>query len=150
MDAHSYSVSVTWMNDRIGWGEAPGVREPVKFSAPPEFGGEPGLWSPEQLLVFAVGSCFLSTLLALTERNHLVVVGYRAEAEGRIERTPGQGYRFTELVIRPELVVEKESDLALAQRLLEKAERACIVSNSLAMPPRVEAHVSVVAPAPIG
>ncbi|MBI4462552.1 MAG: OsmC family protein [Acidobacteria bacterium] len=150
METHNYKVSVTWMNDKIGWAEAPGVREPVKFSAPPEFGGEAGLWSSELLLVFAAGSCFLSTLLAVAERNNLTLVGYQAEAEAHLERVPGKGYRFTEVVIRPRVTLEKESDIPLAERLLEKAEHACIVANALSVPVRVQARLEVIAPAPLG
>lgn len=149
METHTYNVSVTWLNNRLGVAEADGVRDTLKFSAPPEFGGEPGLWSPELFLVSAASSCFLSTLLVLAERSRLPLVGYRAEAEGQLERGP-QGYRFTHLVVRPVVTLEKESDIPLAYRLLEKAERACIVANALAIPVRVEARVEVIAPAPIG
>jgi peroxiredoxin-like protein len=138
------------MNDRVGHAETSGVDVPVFFSAPPEFGGWPGFWSPEQLLVLAAGSCYLSTLLALAEHNQLALVGYHAGAEGRIEPTPGQGYKFTEIVLRPVVTVRSENDLALAHKLVEKAERVCIVSRSLAVPVRVEARVEVVAPAPVG
>ena len=150
MKNHSYEVSVTWANELVGWAEARDVREPIKFSAPPEFGGERGLWSPELLLLLAANSCFLSTLLALAEHNRLPLVGYTAKAEGQLERVPGQGYRFTELVLRPVITLEKESDLPLAHRLLDKAERSCIVANALSVPVRVEAHVDIVAPAPMG
>lgn len=150
METHNYKVSVTWMNDRVGHAEAAGVEVPVFFSAPPEFGGWRGFWSPEQLLVLAASSCFLSTLLALAEHNRLTLVGYRAEAEGQLERVPGQGYRFTQLVVRPVVTLQSEADLALAQRLLEKAERACIVGNALTVPVQVEPKVEVVAPAPVG
>jgi peroxiredoxin-like protein len=150
MEPYHYKVSLTWLNDRIGVAETEGVRESLKFSAPPEFGGEGGVWSPESLLVMAASSCFLSTFLALAEHNHLPLVGYRADAEGRLERFPGQGYRFTALTLHPVVTLEKESDEELAQRLLQKTERACVVSNALTIPIRVEPRVEVVAPAPIG
>lgn len=150
MQAYHYKVSLIWMNDLVGWAEAPAIRDPVKFSAPPEFGGEAGLWSPEQLLLFAVGSCFLTTLLALAERSRVPLVAYQAQVEGDLEKISGQGYRFTEIEIRPAVTVEKGSDLPLVQRLLEKAERYCIVRNALAVPVRVTPRVEIVAPAPMG
>jgi peroxiredoxin-like protein len=137
------------MNDKVGWAEADGVREHAMFSAPPEFGGQPGLWSPEQLLLVAAGSCFMSTFVAVAEHNKLTVIGYKAEAEGRLEKIPGQGYRFTEILLRPVVTVEKEEDTALAQRLLEKAEKHCIVRNALSVPVRVKSDVAVVEPAPM-
>lgn len=143
MESGTYKVSVTWMHDREAWADAPGVRDTVKFSAPPEFGGRPGVWSPELLLVLASSSCFLSSLLFFAEQSGITLAGYRAEAEGRLERLPGKGYQFAEIVLRPLVMVEKESDAAPVQRLLEKAERACIVANSLTTPVRVEPRIEV-------
>ena len=150
MDSHTYKVAVTWMGNGLGEAEAEKVEIPVFFSAPPEFGGTPGLWSPEHLLVLAANSCFMSTLMALAQHSKLTVVGYRAQAEGRLEKIPGQGYRMTEIVLQPVATVQSEESLALAHRLLEKAERVCIVANALKVPIRVDARVEVVEPAPVG
>ena len=150
MDTHTYKVDVTWLGNGMGNGEAEKVGVPVFFSAPPEFGGTPGFWSPEQLLVLAANSCFMSTLMALAHHSQLTLVGYRAQAEGRLEKVAGQGYRMTEIVIQPVATVLSDEGIALAQRLLEKAERVCIVANALKVPIRVDARVEVVEPAPVG
>lgn len=141
MENFSYRVSLTWLNGRDGRAEASGVKESLTFSSPPEFGGRAGLWSPEQLLVLAASSCFLSTLLFFADRTGLTLTGYRAEAEGHLERSNGKGFQFAEIVLRPVIVVEKESDIELVRRLVERAERGCIVANSLMPPVRVEAQV---------
>jgi peroxiredoxin-like protein len=139
-----YKVSVTWMSRHKGWAKAEGVKEEVKFSTPPEFGGEPGFWSPEQLLVAAANSCYLSSFLFLAERSKVGVAGYHAEGEGRLEKIEGKGYQFAEIILRPVVVLEQEKDMMRAQRLLEKAERACIITNSLMTPVRVEPRIEVV------
>lgn len=146
MSNENYRVSIAWMNRREGFAQSPGVQETLKFSAPEEFGGQPGMWSPETLLVLAASSCFLNTLLFFAEKHMLALVGYRAEAEGRLERIPGKGFRFAEITLRPTVVVESEGDAELARRLVEKAERACIVANSLAVPVRAEAQVELAFP----
>ncbi len=150
METHTYKVDVTWMGNALGNAEAEKVEVPVFFSAPPEFGGPPGFWSPEHLLVLAANSCFMSTLMALAQHSKLTLVGYRAQAEGRLEKIQGQGYRMTEIVIQPVATVQSEEDIALAQRLLEKAERVCIVANALKIPLRVDARLEIVEPAPVG
>ncbi len=150
MDAHTYNVNTTWMDGRIGNAEANHVSVPVFFSAPPEFGGTEGFWTPEHLLVLAANSCLMSTLLALAEHNRLTLVGYRADAEGKLEKIPGQGYRFTEIVIRPLITVQSEDDLPLAEELLAKAEKFCIVANALSVPVRVDARVEIVATVTVG
>jgi peroxiredoxin-like protein len=150
MDTHSYNVNVTWMDGRTGNAEAYHVSVPVFFSAPPEFGGTEGLWTPEHLLVLAANSCLMSTMLALAEHNRLTLVGYRADAEGRVERIPGQGYRLTEIVMRPHITVQSEDDLARAEQLLAKAEKHCIVANALSVPVRVDPRVELVATVTVG
>lgn len=147
MESGSYEVRIKWAQERNGCGEAAGIASAVQFSAPPEFGGRPGRWSPEQLLVLAVSSCFMTSFLFFADRSGLTLAGYEAEGEGRLEKLPGKGYRFAEVVLRPVVQVEKEDSVPLAQRLLEKAERACIVSNSLTAPVRVEARIEVSLPA---
>ncbi len=144
---HLYRVSVSWTNGREGRAEAAGVPEAIKFSAPPEFGGRGDLWSPEQLLVAAASTCFLSTLLYFAERKGLKLASYHCEAEGRLEMVIRKGLRFAEIVLRPVLAVEREEDAGLARDLLERSERACIVASSLVSPVRVEARVDVMVPA---
>jgi len=150
MDAHTYNVNATWMDGRTGSAEASNVPVPVFFSAPPEFGGTEGLWTPEHLLVLAANSCLMSTLVVLAEHNGLTLIGYRADAEGRLEKVPGQGYRFTEIVIRPLVTVQSEDDFALAEKLLAKAEKLCIVANALSVPVRVDARIEIVATVTVG
>lgn len=147
METHNYKLSVTWMHEREGWAEAPDVRDPIKFAPPPEFGGRGGLWSPESLLVLAASSCFMSTFQFLAERSKLALVGYQADAEGRLESVPGKGFRFAEVMLHPVVTLESEDDIPLARKLLEKAERACIVAQSLNFPVRVEARIEVAVPA---
>jgi organic hydroperoxide reductase OsmC/OhrA len=150
MDTHTYNVNVTWMDGRTGNAEAFRVSVPVFFSAPPEFGGTEGFWTPEHLLVLAANSCLMSTFLSLAEHNRLTLVGYRADAEGKLERIPGKGYRFAEIVIRPHVIVQSEGDLARAEQLLAKAEKYCLVANALSVPVRVVAEVEVVATVTVG
>ncbi|MGH9787125.1 MAG: hypothetical protein ACRD4U_00295, partial [Candidatus Acidiferrales bacterium] len=59
-------------------------------------------------------------------------------------------YRFTEIVIRPLITVQSEDDLPLAEELLAKAEKFCIVANALSVPVRVDARVEIVATVTVG
>ena len=38
---------------------------------------------------------------------------------------------FTEIELKPKIVVTQEKDIERAERLLEKAEQHCLISNSL-------------------
>jgi peroxiredoxin-like protein len=111
-------------------------------SAPPEdFGGPGDAWSPEQLLLAAVESCFLLTFRAVAQASGLAWASMSVEAEGVVDRANGVT-RFTEIVLRPRVALPAGADWVRVQRALEKAERACLVSSSLATPIRLELEIA--------
>lgn len=146
-EVYSYRTAARWTGGRAGDVEAEGVAEPLRFSAPPEFHGEAGLWSPETLFLGAANTCFLTTFVAIAEFSKLELVEVEVAAEAHLERVPGQGYRFTEVVLRPVVTLASEADREKALRLLDKTEKSCIVARSLQTPVRVEStlHVSAAA-----
>lgn len=136
LDSYVYEVATEWSHGRSGrilGGKLP----PIEISAPPEFSGEAGKWTPEHLLLGATAGCFLTTFAALAHISHLNILGYRCRASGRLEKVAGEGYRFTEIVLVPELSIAGE-DRDKAARIVAKAERNCFISNSLRIRVQVE------------
>jgi peroxiredoxin-like protein len=110
-------------------------------AAPPvEFDGPGDAWSPEQLLLAAVDSCFLFTLRAVAQSSRLEFTSLELESEGTVDRRNG-GLAFTEIVLRPRLRVPAGTDAERAFRVIEKAKKTCLVSASLATPVRVEPEI---------
>ena len=136
LDSYVYHADLEWTGGRSGVLREEGL--PIlEVSAPPEFHGEAGKWTPEQLLVASSSSCLMSTFLALAERSGLHVFSYRAAAFGRLENVPGEGYRFTEISLVPEIGVAGE-DVERALKILLKAEKNCFVGKSLRAAVQVE------------
>ena len=127
---YTYSAQAHWTHHKRGILEVADIPRTINFAAPPEFGGEPGLWTPEHMLVGAVATCYVSTFRAIAEYSKLPFHGMDVKVEGTIEKQEG-GFRFTNIVLRPNIAIEKPEDRDRTQRLLEKAERACLVSRSL-------------------
>ena len=146
-EVYSYRTAARWTGSRAGEIEAEGAAEALRFSAPPEFHGEAGLWSPETLFLAAANTCFLTTFVAIAEFSKLELVDVEISAEARLERVPGKGYRFGEVVLRPVVTLASEADREKALRLLKKTEKSCIVARSIQTPLRVEPTVRVSAPA---
>ena len=142
-EVHTYRTTARWTGRRAGEVRAEGVSEALRLSAPPEFHGEPGFWSPESLLLAAANTCLLTTLVAIAEFSKVELAGVEIGGEAHLERVPGQGYRFTEVVLRPVVTLVHEADREKAQRLLEKAEKSCIVARSLQVPLQVEPTLRV-------
>jgi peroxiredoxin-like protein len=110
-------------------------------SAPPlDFDGPGDAWSPEHLLLAAVQTCFLFTLRVVAQASRVEFAALDVAAEGVVDRRDGV-LRFTEIVLRPRLAVRSGADRDRALRVLEKSEKACLVSASLSTPIRLEPEI---------
>jgi len=109
----------------------------LRTEAPTDFDGPGDAWSPEQLLLGAVEACFLLTFRAVARASGLEFTSIAIEGEGVVDRAEGR-MRFTEIVLRPRLALPPGIDATRVRRALEKAEHACLVSASLAVPVRLE------------
>ena len=110
-------------------------------AAPPQYGGPGGQWSPETLLMAAAADCFILTFRAIATASKLTWRHLDCDAEGVLDRSDGV-VRFTALHLRARLVLPAGGDTNRAKRLLEKAEAACLVTNSLALRPTLAAEVT--------
>jgi len=139
----SYSVSTRWISGRRGETTPDNGAGPVTFSSPPEFQGESGLWTPEHFFVAAVASCFVTTFKAIAEFSRFSFQSLDVSVEGVLEKVDS-GYKFTRVIVKPKLVVATEADMERGTRLLEKSERACLVSRSLSSDIRLQPEVTSV------
>jgi organic hydroperoxide reductase OsmC/OhrA len=84
--SYAYQVTAHWTNHKRGIVEPESIPRTINFAAPPEFGGEPGLWTPEHLLLAAVSTCFVATLRAVAGASKLEFDGVECPVEGRVEK----------------------------------------------------------------
>jgi len=116
-------------------------RLPTLKTAPPvEFDGPGDRWSPETLLCAAVADCFVLSFRAVARATKLDWQAVEASVEGKLDRIEGKS-RFTEIVVRATLRVPAGTDHQRAEKLMEKAEQVCLISNSLLAERRLEATV---------
>jgi organic hydroperoxide reductase OsmC/OhrA len=64
------------------------------------------------------------------------------DAEGTVDRVDG-AMRFTGIRLRARLVLPAGEDPAKGCRIVEKAEKTCLVANSLKFEPELEVDVAV-------
>ncbi len=130
MPDNRYHTSAVWTEGREGSVSAEGIAEPVRFSAPPEFMGKAGVWTPEHFFAAAMASCFVTTFKAISEFSKFEFLSLEVDLDAILEKEQG-GYSFTKVIIRPRLQIADASGQERGLRLLEKAERACLVSRSV-------------------
>ena len=129
--AHYYEVKLDWKADRMGLVSSPVLQSNIEVATPPEFPkGIAGIWSPEHLLVAAVNSCLMTTFLAIAEISIFEFISFTSNANGKLEKIDGK-YIISEIVLSPELTIKNIADKEKAQKVLEKSEAACLISNSI-------------------
>lgn len=111
-------------------------------SSDPHFNGDASRYNPEELLVAALSACHMLYYLHLCADAKIVVVDYRDSARGMMIETAGGGGHFTEVVLRPRVVISKESDPAKANELHTRAHEFCFIANSVNFPVRAEAKIT--------
>jgi organic hydroperoxide reductase OsmC/OhrA len=100
-------------------------------SAPPaEFGGPGDKWSPESLLVAAVADCFVLSFRSVASASGLPWLALRCEVDGVLDRQD-RVTQFTAFTVNASLTVGPDIEEGQARRILEKAERSCLITNSL-------------------
>ena len=127
---YEYRIEAVGAGGRNGVVQAEGIQPSISFSPPPEFQGEPGRWTPEHFLVAAVASCFVSTFEGMAQSSHFVFGSLHLSTEGVLTKE-SSGWRFTEFRLRPFVTILKEEDRDRTIRLLEKAEKSCLIARSL-------------------
>ncbi|MBI1959134.1 MAG: OsmC family protein [Candidatus Rokubacteria bacterium] len=133
---HRYEVRLS--GGPIGYATVSASGMPDLRSAPPlDFDGPGDAWSPEHLLLAAVETCFLFTLRSVANASRVEFVVLDLSSEGTVDRQDGVT-RFTEIVLRPRLAIRPGTDRDRALSVLQKSERSCLVSASLATPVRLE------------
>ena len=149
MDSHIYNVNIVWSKDRKGMMCSPELKVAstssdgcIEVATPPEFPkGIPGIWSPEHLFTASVSSCLMTTFLSIAENSKLDFVSFRCDAKGKMEQVDGK-FLMTGVLLEPHVVLKREADRERANRVLQKSEANCLISNSIkskvTMEPRVE------------
>jgi organic hydroperoxide reductase OsmC/OhrA len=150
---HHFSAKLTWTGAAKGPTssyesysrdhviEVPG-KPPLPGSADKVFRGDSSRHNPEDLLVVSLSSCHMLTYLAQAARAGVHVVSYSDDASGSMQLHNGK-MRFTEVSLRPQVVIAAGSDPAKAQRLHERAHEHCFIANSVNFPVSCDARVSV-------
>ncbi|WP_458627010.1 OsmC family protein [Winogradskyella sp. PC D3.3] len=150
MEKHIYNVDINWTQDRKGTMCSPELKNEVtnetnciEVATPPEFpGGMPNIWSPEHLFTAAVSSCLMTTFLAIAEYSKLEFVSFTCGSKGILEKVDGK-FAISEVLLFPEVVITDASKRERTERILEKSEKACLISNSVTSKITMEAKIIV-------
>jgi peroxiredoxin-like protein len=136
----TFHTRVEWAGGRGGASIAEG-KPKFRVASPPEFKGEAGVWSPEDLLIQATNACTMATFLAFANRKNLPLESYASDASGTLEFVE-KSYQFTRIEIRVKMGLGPEGSIEEARQILHDAHAACLISNSINAKVVVEADIA--------
>ncbi|APY10268.1 osmotically inducible protein OsmC [Seonamhaeicola sp. S2-3] len=128
---HYYQVNVNWNKNRNGILTSNNLDEKITIATPPEFPkGEANIWSPEHYFVAAINGCLMTTFLAVAENFKLDFIDFESNAVGKLEMIDRK-FVMSEVILNPVVTISNEDQKALAIKVLEKSEKACLITNSV-------------------
>ncbi|MFM0741354.1 OsmC family protein [Paraburkholderia xenovorans] len=141
---HNYAVSVQWTGNRgsgtSGYREygrdhviSAGTKPAIAGSSDAAFLGDASRWNPEDLLVASASACHKLWYLHLCADAGVVVLEYLDNAEGTMLDSKEQG-RFSQIVLRPHVVILAGGNVELAEHLHHTAHEKCYIANSVNFP----------------
>ena len=114
-------------------------RAPIAAGGPPQFGGSDEVWSPEELLVGAALECLWTTFVAYARHDLLEFTDWRGTGSGILDKGP-TGPVFTSITLAVEMTVAA-ADIERARRVLDTAEKHCIIATALRVAITLQAHI---------
>lgn len=143
----TYHTAVSWKGEH--WGHIQMGNGPeMDFSAPPNAQGHPGVFTPEDAFVAAANTCVMMMFIWASERFKLDLVSYDCYAEGTKRIELDRTELFTQVVLRPQIVVRAGDQGAAViekrvRRALESAQKYSLVANSIKSQVIVEPDITI-------
>lgn len=116
----------------------------IPGSSDPHFRGDKSRYNPEEMLVASLSACHLLSYLHVCVSAGIVVIDYEDEATGTMIETDDGGGHFTEVILRPQVLITADSDREKANELHHKSHELCFIASSVNFPVRVEPTIIVV------
>jgi peroxiredoxin-like protein len=104
--------------------------EDLPVAAPANFGGPGDKWSPEDLFMASISSCFVLSFRAIARASKLDWSSIECHSQGTLDKVDAK-LQFTKVVTEVKLVIAENESIEKAELLLHKADKNCLVANSL-------------------
>ncbi|WP_206019199.1 OsmC family protein [Roseovarius spongiae] len=151
MAEHEYTARIVWSGnlgqgtstykgyDRSWTVETPG-KPMIQCSNDPAIGGDPGLHSPEDLLLSALSGCHMLWFLHLASDAGITVLGYSDDPVAVGEAGKQGAGRFLRVTLRPLILLPEGTDEAMADAVHSEIHKVCYIARSVNFPVEIEAR----------
>src|SRR5699024_9343048 len=133
MAEHHFHLKAEWPGARNSEGYIEAGNLQSKVSIPPEMDG-PGVGTnPDEMLLGAAATCYVITLAAMIERTKLPLQEMYLDSEGIVDVTNGV-ITYKKIIHKQKVILQEDSseaDHKKLEKLVEKAEKSCMISRAL-------------------
>lgn len=133
MTLHHFHLEGEWQGGRNSEGYIDTGNLQTKISIPPEMDG-PGIGTnPDEMLLGAAATCYIISLAAMLERAEVPVSTMSITSEGMVDVTNGI-FTYEKIIHRPDVRLKREAteqQIRLTSKLIEKAEKSCMISRAI-------------------
>ena len=112
------------------WMSSSGEARSLECSIPKEFGGPSSGFSPEDLYIFALASCYIATFKVIAANSKLVYESILADAVLTLDRDAGSPMPWMKQAVLS-FTLHGATDEAKARRLMERVSKQCMIINSV-------------------
>lgn len=103
----------------------------IEIAASGQFQECKDIWTPEELFLASLKGFLQESFINCAKANNFEFLSYESNAEGVVEKS-GDKLMFTEIEIRPHIVVYSSSQIEKARDLVRTAKDKCFIFSSLA------------------
>ena len=124
-----YRTNIKWIGLKKGILSSEGKPD-INVACPPEFGGHPNIWSPEDLFLASIEVCTMTSFLYLAARSKITINSYESKAKCSAKLVDGV-FKLTDINIFIKIHAPSDYKKERIEKLLEKLPKICLVSNSI-------------------
>jgi len=125
-----FEMKLEWLSADAGILSSDDVKGNISVATPAAFGGEKGLWSPEDLFLGAISSCFMTTYLSFVKKIGFSIAHFECNTIGQVALVEGK-YEFTTINVYPKVYIADDGVREKAITALQKTQKYCLISNSI-------------------
>lgn len=106
----------------------------LEVSAAKAFKGDAALYNPEDMLLSSLVSCHMMSYLYVCAQFGIEVLSYSDDAVATLEVNDDGSGRFTEVTLKPKVLITNANRIEEALLLHKKANELCFIANSCNFP----------------
>ncbi len=130
-ELHRFEIAAAWSGDATGSGalELP-EGAALAFAGATALGGAGGKANPEELLLAALGACFVNTWSIFLKKLALAYAEPTLRVTGELGKDPAGGFRLERAVVHARVPASLlATSRAQVEKTLQLTEKYCIISK---------------------